>query len=397
MLPPLRINNVKTAFLSACLVSLYFAEFAATLEAQSPSATAEPATRAPASTKPNDRPVDRGQPRRRGGVPKSFPIDPGWAAGRFPDHAMCFQTPDVIAATYVKATNGKSPAVTSFNKPTDGSLRIVATGHSFMAPGYKTLPAIAKAAGFDHQGMLTHVGGGITGSARYKWEQENGIFQFNGKPVPKLLSSIAAAEWDVMLWGPYYNDRPEFYSCWIDFCLKTNPDMKFYLSDAWPQLDQLPRIPRDEAALTNEVIAGMHDEKRETYGSIIDELKLRYGNRVFVLPTSRAMVLAVESFHRGDLAGVTGIHKAVGGKARSLWRDRLGHLGNGIETLEGYVFYATLYGRSPELIDTELPVRNPNNFPSKKLDHEFRRIAWQAVTTDPLTGITDEDGNGMAD
>ena len=54
-----------------------------------------------------------------------------------------------------------------------------------MAPGYKTLPQIAKAAGFQQQSMLTHTGGGMTGSARYKWEQENGIFQFAGKPQPK--------------------------------------------------------------------------------------------------------------------------------------------------------------------------------------------------------------------
>ena len=61
----------------------------------------------------------------------------------------------------------------------------------------------------------------------YKWEQENGIFEFDGKPLPKLLAAISNAKWEAMIWGPYSNDRPEFYTCWIDFCEKYNPGMKY--------------------------------------------------------------------------------------------------------------------------------------------------------------------------
>ncbi len=170
------------------------------------------------------------------GTPRDFRIDPGWDAERFPDHAVCYRTPEEIKAVYARID--RRQPVMSYPKPTDGALRIVGTGHSFMQPGYKTFPIICRAAGFE-QPLYTHTGGGITGSARFKWEEENGIFQFNGKPKPKLLASIANAEWDAMMWGPYYKDRPEFYSCWIDFCLKYNPHMTFYLSDSWPQLNQL--------------------------------------------------------------------------------------------------------------------------------------------------------------
>ena len=237
----------------------------------------------------------------------------------------------------------------------------------------------------------------MTGSSRYKWEEENGIFSFENKPVPKLLCSIAGAKWDAMMWGPYYNDRKEYYSCWIDFCRKHNQDMKFYLSDAWPQLDQLNPIPASENELTDEVVARMHTEKRETYGPIVHELNATYGDCVFVLPTSRAMVLAVEYYHRGELPGVQGLHKAIGGKERSLWRDRLGHLGHGMESLEGYVFYATLYGRSPELIENDIPLPSKNGFPTAELDRAFRKIAWQAAISDPMSGIVDENKNGIAD
>ena len=180
------------------------------------------------------------------GAPPEPKIDPGWQRDRFPDHAVCYRSPKEIATTYAKCLKGQQKPVTSYSKPADGSLRIVGTGHSFMAPGYQSFPAIARAAGLNQPPLVTHTGGGITGSARYKWEEENGIFQFDGNPTPKLLASIANAEWDAMMWGPYYHDRPAYYTCWIDFCLKYNPPMKFYLMNGWPQLGQLGgcRLPR---------------------------------------------------------------------------------------------------------------------------------------------------------
>ena len=331
---------------------------------------------------------------RGNGAPKTFKVNPGWDKDRFPEHAVCYKSPDEIAELYSKQLRGKD-GVVKYEKPTDGSLRIVGTGHSFMAPGYKTFPVIADAAGLKQPPLVTHTGGGMTGSARYKWEQENGIFQFDGKPTPKLLASISNSKWDAMMWGPYYNDRAEYYSCWIDFCLKYNPDMKFYVSDAWPQLDQLKETPKSEEALTPELFVRLGKEKFDAYSKIVKELNDKYDDRVFVMPTCEAMVQCVRYFDEGKLPGIDGIHKVVGNKERSLWRDRLGHLGPGLESLEGYVFYATIYGRTPEHIKGD--VFGEQRFPSPELDKRFREIAWQAVLNNPLSGVVDKDKNGISD
>lgn len=331
--------------------------------------------------------------RGKGGVAKTFEVDAGWQQDRFPEHAVCYMTPSEIAKLYGQKSGGN--AIVSYDKPADGSLRIVGTGHSFMAPGYKTFPAIANAAGLKQPPLLTHTGGGMTGSTRYKWEQENGIFQFDKKPTPKLLSSISNSSWDAMMWGPYYNDHPEYYSCWIDFCLKYNPDMKFYLSDAWPQLDQLDRIPKSENELTPELFRRLGQEKFDLYSDIIKDLNRQYDDKVFIMPTCEALVLCVQYLNEGKLPGIDGIHKAVGKQERSLWRDQLGHLGPGLESLEGYVFYATIYGRSPELIESD--VFGKRSFPSQELDKQFREIAWKAVLRNPLSGVVDQDGNGISD
>ncbi len=329
-----------------------------------------------------------------GGVPRTFSVDPGWQKDRFPAHAVCYKSPEEIAELYRQLARGRD-AVIRYKKPTDGSLRIVGTGHSFMMPGYKTFPHIVKASGLNQPPLLTHTGGGMRGSARYKWEQENGIFQFDGKPTPKLLASIANSQWDAMMWGPYFNDRPAYYSCWIDFCLKYNPDMKFYLSDAWPQLEQLDQIPGSEDQLTPEVMMRLGKEKFKTYSKLVNELNNKYEGKVFIMPTCEAMVLCVKYFNQGKLPGIDGIHQAVGKQKRSLWRDRLGHLGPGLGNLEGYVFYATIYGRTPEHIKGD--VFGNSDFPSRELDRRFREIAWQAVLRNPLSGVVDDNKNGIAD
>ena len=155
--------------------------------------------------------------------------------------------------------------------------------------------------------------------------------------------------------------------------------------------------PKSESEFTVAMFEEMAKEKRDAHIPMLSELNERYNDRVFVLPTSRAMVLAVDYYLKGKLPGIDGIHKVVGGKERSLWRDRLGHLGPGLEHLEGYVFYAAMYGRSPELIEKELPAGGRGAFPSAELDRAFKEIAWKAAVTDPLSGVSDDNGNGISD
>jgi hypothetical protein len=94
---------------------------------------------------------------------------------------------------------------------------------------------------------------------------------------------------------------------------------------------------------------------------------------------------------------VKGIHQVIGKQERSLWRDRLGHLGPGFGQLEGYVFYATLYRKSPELITGDIEFAGAGDYPGPKLDRVFREIAWKAVVQNPLSGVVDQDRDGIGD
>lgn len=322
----------------------------------------------------------------------TFVPDPGWKEETFPEHAVCYLSPEQLMERY----GGDFP---DLPKSDDGVLRVVGTGHSFMMPGYRTLPHICKAAGFT-QPLYTHTSGGMTGSTRYKWEQENGIFGFDRKPKPKLLPAIANAGWDVMMWGPYSQDQPEYYTCWIDFCLKYNPDMKFYLSDAWIRLWPFDggKPPKDESEYTPEFLTNLEAEKHESFKGFIEDMQERYPDKVFILPTSLAVTKAAVLQVTGKLPGVKSLHKLVTGEERSIWRDHRGHLGPGFDRLEGYVFYSTLYKKSAELIENDITFAGgQQGYPSNELDQVFRKIAWQAVTENPLSGVLDSDGDGIGD
>lgn len=332
-------------------------------------------------------------------------FDPGWEKEKFPPHAVSLKTPEEIMAIYKRGPAGQTPLresdALSFPKPADGIMRIVGTGHSFMRPGYVTLPLITQAAGFE-QPLSLHLGGGIKGSTRYKWEQENGIFEFDRKPLPKLLAAISNAKWEAMVWGPYTGDRPAFYTCWIDFCEKYNPGMKFYLSDAWPAPGHVRKVfklqanPESEAFFTEAVYDQLSADAIAGFGGLVKTLR-ESTKEVYILPTHAAMTEAAKRFLRGELPGFKGLYKVIGGKEPSIWRDRIGHIHPGLESLEGYVFYATLYGKSPELISAPIKFKDDPSLPSAALDKIFREIAWKAVVEHPLSGVTDKNKNGIGD
>jgi len=343
---------------------------------------------------------------RQAAAARAIPtFDPGWEKDEFPPYAVSLKTPEEIMAIYKRGEAGRTYAeaadALSFPKPADGILRIVGTGHSFTAPGYRTLPAVTRAAGFE-QPLSLHNGGGRTGSASYKWEQENGIFEFDGKPLPKLLAAISNAEWEAMIWGPYTADRPKFYTSWIDFCEKYNPGMKYFLMDAWPTLGQVQMQyqrkgnPESESFFTDEVFDQLNDVANDVFTELVTAIR-ETTEKVYILPTRAAMTEAAKRFNRGELPGVEGLYKVIGGKEHSIWADQRGHLGPGFDRLEGYVFYATIYGKSPELISEPIKFSNNPSFLSDELDKIFREIAWKAVVGHPFSGVTDKNGNGIGD
>ncbi|HIN53330.1 MAG TPA: hypothetical protein EYM79_03380, partial [Planctomycetes bacterium] len=266
--------------------------------------------------------------------------------------AMYLKTPEQIRTIFLQQSKNNQTAPLSF--PKSSGLRIVATGHSWMRPGFRALPTISQMAGLKQQ-LRINSRGGERGAVRMMWELENGILSSHGKPQPVCMAAITTGQWDAMMWGSYTNDRPEYYLAWIDYCVKYNPKMEFYVFNAWPQYadgfakqDRKPQIENYRAR------AHKIDTDITKRIAILDK---HYPDKVHVLPTCEAMMGALELYFKGTLPGIKGLNRKIDGATPAIWSDG-GHLGVGMDWLEGYVFYATLYKKSPELIPTKPPFNN---------------------------------------
>jgi hypothetical protein len=154
--------------------------------------------------------------------------------------------------------------------------------------------------------------------------------------------------------------------------------------------------PKSESFFTDEVFDELNDAANKRFAELVNAVR-ETTDKVYILPTNAAMTEAAKRFNRGELPGVEGLYKVIGGKEYSIWADQRGHLGPGFDRLEGYVFYATLYGKSPELISAPIKFNKNPSFLSADLDKIFREIAWKAVVEHPLSGVTDKNRNGIGD
>jgi len=274
--------------------------------------------------------------------------------------------------------------------PKGNGVRLLMTGHSWVQPGVRTLPAIAAAGGFDGHHQRAHTSGGSTGSANSIWLTEFG--KFSGKPAtPVLMPALATGQWDVMSWGAYYGDTPECYAQWIDVCLKYNPATTFFIQDGWPIYPPVPEASPKEEFL------GLFDAQQavaqqELFRPLYDGLNEKYPGKVHIIPAGAAVVEMLHHYYAGRLPGFDCVNEKLGGTC-GIYSDG-GHLSktSGMEQLVGYMYYGMLYRQSPERIVNYRPAGiDPT------VDQLMRKAAWHAIAHSPFSGITDKEGKGVAD
>jgi hypothetical protein len=284
----------------------------------------------------------------------------------------------------------KTQGPLSFEKG-DG-LRVVMTGHSWVAPGRSTLLKIAAAAGLDGHRQRHHTSGGGTGAANAIWLKEFGKWQEGQPPSPILVPAIATGKWDVMTWGSYYEDKSEYYTQWIDLCLKYNPEMTFLIQDGWPRFSPDYK-EKEPAEIRGQLNARLTEFQKDFYRPGYESLNEKYPGKVRIIPASLAVVDLINRFYDGKVPDLDCVDEKTSGGKKGVYRDG-GHLSktSGVEHLVGYLYYGMLYGKSPELIEGYQPQGVPT-----ALDSLLREIAWKAIVESPLAAVDDTDGDGLAD
>jgi hypothetical protein len=267
----------------------------------------------------------------------------------------------------------------TMEKSGDG-LWIASTGHSLVAPALGPFEAIAKAAGFEGHLQIRQLSGGATGSPRAHWEKPD-----EQQVVKRALET---GKCDVLTMGAHWEgSEVDDFARWIELGRKHNPQMVFYVQDAWPRLtDLVPGNWRDpeNAKVTFDKYEATMAELNDWIAAKVEALNERFPGRVHVIPVGNGMLELVRRHLRGELPGVEAIvvPKEQAERRTSLYRDSI-HPSRMVATLEGYIYFACIYRKNP----AELP---QHVFDVPELDRILREVAWKVVTEHPHSGVTQE-------
>lgn len=283
---------------------------------------------------------------------------------------------------------GSGPIVTSTalasRKKTGNGLWIVSLGHSCVAPAMRPLSRIAPVAGFENHTQVIQIHGGGGGAAKAQWER--------GK-TEDAKPALASGKIDVLTFGHLvaFNGQTigcdvEDYERWVELGLKHNPRMKFYIQDLWPWLtDLMPEVSHETKVedFTLEKYEAALGNVSKSVADTVDELNRKFPGRVSVIPVAPAMVGLVRRVIRNELPGVDAVlvpPGEQGGGAIGLYRDKI-HPTDVIAKLEGYIYFACLYGKNPMELESGI-------YRDEKLDKILREVAWETVTEHPLSGVS---------
>lgn len=204
--------------------------------------------------------------------------------------------------------------------------------------------------------------------------------------------ALKGGQVDVFTMAPIYlpDDGIEKH---VELGLKNNPKMRFFVQENWlpwdfydadlvakvgPQVAfKAPPGKVDHNAPTSESLRKMHAIYFKTIDDHVAELNKKYETKaVRVAPVGQAIVKLREKIIAGEAPGLK--------QQNDLFTDPIGHAKAPLQALVAYCYYASIYERSP----VGLPAPAVLGKADEKLNRMLQEIAWEAVTSHPLSGVT---------
>ena len=281
----------------------------------------------------------------------------------------------------------------------DGGVKMLFIGHSLVAPVEKMIRYISRGVRLKDYESRMQYSGGKSGAPLRHWN-------YTGSKQ-KTRPALMTGKWDYMAMGMYYYwAEVEDISRWIDFALKYNPGMKFYLQDGWPAADggrsnygsssreakvlrtaageiwkDVEEDDRGKKLLTmkafEKAIAGL-DKNMDVK---LKALKKKYPGKVFSIRSSHAMLELRRLLEKKKLPVISRV-LAASRKDRdsALYVDQL-HSGTAVILLESYLYLAAVHKLDPR----KLPVLRKGE--EGKLDKVLRELAVKITLENPWSGV----------
>lgn len=242
-----------------------------------------------------------------------------------------------------------------------------------------------------HEAVAVQMIGGSTPTQH--WEQ-------GGKDDSKNIAKVALRKGglDVFTMSPNALMPEPAIDLFGDLVIETNPDARILVQSSWGAWDgngstirsangERPARPTftndDHNKASVETIDGFVaalDEKGgylERMRTQLEGINKRAGKQItYVVPSSKAVYELRKEIIKGNVPGIE--------KQSDIFRDGLGHLTAPGVNLVSYVWFAAMYRENPAGIKALI---DPNDPTSAKREALMQKIAWDAVTAEPMSGV----------
>jgi hypothetical protein len=231
----------------------------------------------------------------------------------------------VVLSTPTPVATATQPQPTPTSTPGYNALYI---GHSFGEPFAERLEDYAKNSEIDgHTQGIVFRGGKKGGNPQGLWNDEGARIE-----IQEILDS-GDIDLLIMICG-YDAETGWAIPKWIDYALSKNPDTKFGLACAWPDL------PQDYPSAA-EFANGWHTVYEEIWHPIIHRLKKDYPEtEILDIPHGLAALELRSQFEAGTLDDVNAM---VSNDGNAIFRDTKGHADQILEVLGTLVWLGSIY------------------------------------------------------
>ncbi len=166
-----------------------------------------------------------------------------------------------------------------------------------------------------------------------------------------------------------------------------NPQVRVTIQEFWIPHDKfIWPDPADDKwvdfdAATSADLHALHDPYFKEMDDYVSALNAKLGKQVlFVVPAGQAVVALREKIMAGEIPGIS--------KQSDLFADGIGHPTPPLKALVSYCNFSVIYRRSPiglPMPDVLAKANNPKW--DEALNRSLQEIAWNAVTSNPLSGF----------
>lgn len=263
------------------------------------------------------------------------------------------------------------------NKKAHRGLRVFTCGHSFHYWIVGILSDMAKAAGIsDHRAAgLSSIGGSRVIQHWDVPEEQN-----------QAKKSLRAGNVDVLTLT-CMTQPDEGIGKFAKLAAAHNPNVRVTLQELWLPEDRFPFDPAHRVRTSPDEFNGvtMADLKKPhaAYFKVMEDhvnaLNAEIGKQlIFIVPDAQATLAVRERIIAGAAPGLK--------RQSDLFTDAWGHPSPPLQALSTYCHFSVIYRRSP--LGLPLPkilASNPNW--DDKLNRLLQELAWDAVTSHPMSGV----------